>query len=155
MEARRVVIVLTVAEVAVALLLAWLLYRLGFATHASTSMDLGAGEWFVLGAMWACLGMFVFVLAFWQWKLDGRGRFRVLLVLFVSLLWAFCGLCWHDVGVRTAELSGGGSTRAQLAQLREQTAAAMVTMLSVAFGVVGLIVVLWLDRRARARQSQT
>ena len=148
-------IVLTVVEIAVALLLAWLLYRSGFATHASTSVDLGAGEWFVLGAMWASLGLFVFVLAFWQWKLEGRSRFRVLLVLFVSLLWALCGLCWHDVGARTAELSGGASTQAQLAQLREQTVAATVTMLSVAVGVVGLIVVLWLDRRARARQSQT
>lgn len=116
-------------------------------------MGLGAGDVFVLAAMGGCLAFYVFLLAFWQWRLSARGRWRLLAAMFVSLLWSFCGLCWHDVSLRTAELSGLGA-RPALAQLGEETAAVSVTLGALVAGMVAVIVILVLERRrlnSRAR----
>jgi uncharacterized membrane protein YciS (DUF1049 family) len=116
--------------------------------HASGSMELGAGDALILGSMLACLALFVFVLACSQWRLSARARLRLLLCTFVSLAWAFCGLCWYDVCVRKAALGPKSAVASPLQQLIERTAAAMVTMGALVFGLVALAVILWLDRRA-------
>jgi len=145
-EARKVVVALTIAEVALALLLTWLLFRSDVAKHASRSIRLGAADLLVLSAMAACLAVYVFVLLVWQWRLSGRARVRLLLVMFVSMLWSFCGLCWHDVSLRAAELARGPAAPTALEQIREQTAAVAVTMGALLVGLVVVIAVIWVAR---------
>ena len=139
---------LTAGEVALALLLTWLLFRSDFALHASRSMRLGAGDLFVLLAMAVCLAIFVFVLVYWQWRLSGRARVRLLLAMFLSLLWSFCGFCWHDVSLRMAdpELTRGATPDA-VRQVFERTAAVSVTIGALVAGLVAVIVVLRLEHR--------
>jgi len=146
-ERRRLVLALTVGEVAFALLLTWLLFRSGFVKHASVRVGLGAGEVFVVIAMGFCLAFFVFLLAFWQWRLSGRTRFRLVLAIYLSLLWSFCGLCWHDVTLRTADLAGP-MARPALEQLREETLAVVTTMGGLLLGMIAVVIILILDRRA-------
>lgn len=153
-EPRRLVLALTAGEVGLAGLITWVLFRSRFAQHASMGVGLGAGEWFVLVAMGLCLAFFVFLLAFWQWRLSARGRFRLLLALFVSLLWAFCGLCWHDITVAMARLLGPGA-RPPLEQLREQSLAVGVTMAALVVGMVAVVAVLVAERRAGTAGEKT
>ncbi len=149
-EARGVAIGLTVAEVALALLLAWLVARSGVPRHASLSAHLGAADTFVLVAVLACLGLMAFVLAFWQWRLRGRDRVRLLLTGYVSLALSFCGLCWYDVSQRSRELEGAPSP---LTLVREQTAAAALTLGALVAGMALVVVFLWLARRALNRAA--
>ena len=145
-ERRRLVLALTVGEVALALLLTWLLFRSRFVKHASVRVGLGAGEVFVVIAMGFCLAFFVFLLAFWQWRLSGRARFRLVLAIYLSLLWSFCGLCWHDVTLRTADLAGP-TARPALEQLREETLAVATTMGGLLLGMIAVVTILLLERR--------
>ncbi|HUT32766.1 MAG TPA: hypothetical protein VNE39_04725 [Planctomycetota bacterium] len=142
------VIGVAAAEVAVALLLAWLLTRSGVPRHASQSAGLGLADALILVALLACLGLFVFVLAFWQWRLRGRDRVRVLLASHLSLTMAFLGLCWYDVSVRTGELSGGPGGGTTLERVIEQTMASGLTLASLLAGLSALAAILWLARRA-------
>ena len=142
MEARKVVLGITVGEMALTLLLTWLLFQSNFALHASHSMQFEAGDVFVLVAVGVCLALFAFVLVYWQWRLSGRARVRLLLVMFLSLLWSFCGFCWHDVSLKAAEMAGGGGAALVRKQLFEQTAAVSVTLGALVLGLVGVIAVL-------------
>ena len=144
-EARGVAVGLTVAEVALALLLAWLLAPSGVPRHASLSAQLKAADAFILVATLACLGLLVFVLAVWQWRLRGRDRVRLLLTGYLSLMLSFFGLCWYDVSARSGELPGGPSP---LKRVIEQTAAAGVTLGSLVVGMAFVVVFLWLARRS-------
>ena len=139
------VIGLTAAEVALALLVAWLLTRSGVPRHASQSVDVRAGDIFILVSLLVCLGLFVFVLAFWQWRLTGRDRVRVLLAGSVSLVMAFLGLCWYDVSVRTGELMHAPTT---VRRVIEQTAASSLTLASLVAGLSALVVTLWAARKS-------
>ena len=145
-ERRKLVVALTVGEVGLALLLTWLLFSSNFAKHASDSIGLGAGDTFVLIAMGVCLAFFVFLLVFWQWRLSGRGRARLLVATFLSLLWSFCGLCWRDMSLRTAEVLGVGA-RPALEQIREETWAVSVTIGALVLGMLAVIAILGLERR--------
>jgi len=149
-----VIVGLTVAELTLALLLAWLLFRSDFARHASLSVRLGAGDLFVLVAMGACLALFIFVLGFWQWRLRARARVRLLLAIFLSLLLSFCGFCWHDVSLGTAEQAEGAGAPAPMAQVIEQTAAVTVTLGALLVGLIAVVGVLWLERRSLNHRGQ-
>ena len=144
-EARGVVVGLTVAEVALALLVAWLLTRSGVARHGSQSVDMQTGDVLIQVALLACLGLLVFVLGFWQWRLTGRDRVRVLLAGYLSLLLAFLGLCWYDVIGRTAGLAGGSSP---LRRVVEQTVASSLTLGALLAGMSALAVILWAARKS-------
>jgi hypothetical protein len=146
-ERRRLAVALSVGEGALALLLTWLLFRSDFAKHASVTVGLGAAELLVLGAMAFCLAFFVFLLAFWQWRLSGRARLRLLVVLFASLLWSFCGYCWHDVAAGTFDQVGPGS-RPPIEQLHEETAAVLVTIGALLVGLVAATIILVREHRA-------
>ncbi|MBM4040586.1 MAG: hypothetical protein FJ290_18935 [Planctomycetes bacterium] len=139
------VIGLSVAEVALALLVAWLLTRSGVPRHASRSVDVGAGDVFILVALLSCLGLFVFVLAFWQWRLAGRDRVRVLLACYLSLAMAFLGLCWYDVSVQSGELAGAPTT---VRRVIEQTAASGLTLGALLAGLSALAVILRAARKS-------
>jgi hypothetical protein len=138
---------ITAAEIILALLVAWGVIHTQIAQHASGSNEFQPGDWFILGSMLACLALFAFVLASWQWRLTARGRFRLLACLFVSLVGAFGGLCWYDVSVRAAALTPLAQQPSAMEQLTERTAAAAVSMAALAFGLIALVVVVRLDRR--------
>ncbi len=138
-------IALSVAEVALALLVAWLLTRSGVPRHASRSVDMGAADVFILVALLSCLGLFVFVLAFWQWRLAGRDRVRMLLAGYLSLTVAFLGLCWYDVSVRSGELPGAPTA---LRRVVEQTVASGLTLGALLAGLCALAVVLRAARKS-------
>jgi hypothetical protein len=141
-----------VGEVALALLLTWLLFRSDFARHAGESIRLAAGDYLILIAMAACLAFFVFLLVFWQWRLSARGRWRLLLAMFLSLLWSFCGYCWHDISLATADLVGPhGRTAYQ--RVVEETMAVSVAIGALVAGMMAVIVILWLERRALNSQG--
>jgi hypothetical protein len=125
-EARRIVLLLTVAEAAFALLLAWLLIRPGFAEHASTSARVGTAGVLMVAPLIGSLAFFVFVLAFWQWRLSGRGRVRLLVAIHLSLVLSFCGLCWRDVSDATKRTyeAAGSSPRPLAATMRPADLAA-------------------------------
>jgi hypothetical protein len=146
-----VAVALSVAEVALALLLMWPLLRSDFARQATRSIRFAAGPALVLVAMGACVALFVFVLAYWQWRLSGRARVRLLLAIYLSLLFSFCGLCWHDVSVRTAELARGAQEPVR--RVIEQTAAASVAIGSLLVGLAAVTAVLWVERRSLNRQG--
>lgn len=150
-EARQVVLSLTAAEIVLAFLLAWVLVNSGVPRHASQSPDIRPGDLAILLALLGCLALHVFVLAVWQWRLRGRDRVRILLACYMSQALAFCGLCWYDVSVRTAELVGAAEPRALLCRVVEQTAAAGLTLGSLLVGLVALMVILRLARRSLNR----
>jgi len=152
-EPRRLMVALSVAEATLALLFAWALARSSFARHASLSARTQPEDVLVLAAAGGCLALFVFVLGFWQWRLSGRARMRFLLVVFLSLVVAFCSFCWYDVSVRVAELNRQHGTPSARAELREQTAAVLLTIGALVLGLIGVIVVLWLERRGRQAAS--
>ena len=147
-EARWVVVGLTVGEVALALLVAWLLTRSELPRHASRSVHMGAGDVFTLVAMLACLGLLVFVLAFWQWRLRGRDRVRILLAGYLSLLGTFCGLCWYDASVRAMELPAMQASPTTVQRVIEQTAASGLALASLVAGLTALAAILRLARRS-------
>lgn len=131
---------------ALALFITWLLFRGDFATHASERIRLGAADFLVLVPMGASLAFFAFLLVFWQWRLSPRGRWRLLLVLFVSLLWSFCGLCWHDASLATAA-RGGPAPRAATQRILEESVAASVAIGALILGMAAALAVLVLERR--------
>jgi len=143
-----VAIGLTVVEVALALLVAWVLTRSGVARHGSQSVDMQTGDVLILVALFTCLGLLVFVLAFWQWRLTGRDRVRVLLAGYLSLTVAFLGLCWYDVTGRTGGLAGGPSA---LRRVVEQTVASGLTLGALLAGMSALAAVLWAARTSLKR----
>jgi hypothetical protein len=142
---------------------AWVVIRTRLAHHASSSASLDAGGVFILVSFLACLALYLFVLLCWQWRLSARARFAVLVCLFVSLVWAFCGLCWYDVVVREGVLARSAmdhalpqavrSAPSAMEQLTRRTAAAAVSMAALAAGLLGLIAILWRDRRRRAGEG--
>ena len=139
---------LTAAEVAVALLLAWLLTRSGIARHASRSAGLAAGNVLILVSALSCLAVMVFVLGVWQWRLRGRDRVRLLLASYLAMMISFFGLCWFDVSVRSAEFPPAGSAVSALSRAAERTVAAGVALGSLLAGLVAVAVSLWAARRA-------
>ncbi len=147
-EARGVVIALTVAEVAMALLVAWALVGSNVPRHASLSAHMQAADAFILATLLACLGLMVFVLALWQWRLGGSDRVRILVAGHVSLLLAFCGLCWYDVTEATVRAGGGQPTLTPLRQVIEQTAASSLTLAALLAGLLAFLAVLWSARRS-------
>lgn len=147
------VVGLTAFEVALVLLLTWLFFRSDFAQHASRSASLTVGDWLVMAALGTCLALFVFVLVFWQWRLSGRGRLRVLAVCFVSLLWSFCGFCWYDITRAAQELGGGAEGPSVSQRIAERTAAVGVSVGALAVGLAAVVAVLWLERRPLNRQG--
>jgi len=142
-------VALSVAEAALADLFAWALVRSDFVRHASLSARVQAADRLVLAAAGGCLALFVFVLAFWQWRLSGRARLRLLLVIYVSLVVAFCSFCWYDVSLRVGELNRKLGATSAMAELREQTAAVLLSIAALVLGLAGVTVVLWLERRGR------
>ena len=144
---------LTIGEAALALAITWLLFRGDFATHATSRIQLGAADAAVLIPMGIALAFFVFLLAFWQWRVSARGRWRLLLAMFVSLLWSFCGLCWHDVSLRAAEL-GGGTPHTAYQRIAEETAAVSVAIGALVAGMAAVLVILVLERRRLNSQGQ-
>ena len=143
-------IVLTAAEVAFALLLAWLVLRTKLVSHAAASGRFGAPELLVLLAMGVCLTIFVFVLAFRQWRLSPRGRVRLLLAIYLSLLLSFCGVAWYDVTVATAPLPGAPSLHHRVVV---QSAAALLSIGALLAGMVAVTAVLCLERRSLNRRG--
>ncbi len=131
-------------------LVAALFVRSNLTRHAATSAGLGAGGALVLVGALGSLAFFVFVLAGWQWRLSPRARHRILVAAYLSLFVAFCGLCWHDVGVAMARLPGAGPA---LRQLAERSAAVLVTLGALAFGLVAVVVVVGTERRRPGRQQ--
>jgi len=130
-------------------LVAALLVRSAVARHAATSAGLGAGGLLVLVGGLGSLAFLVFVLAGWQWRLSARARQRILVAAYLCLFVAFCGLCWHDVGVATARLPGAGPA---LRQLAERSAAVLTTLAALAVGLVAVVVVVGIERRRLSRQ---
>jgi len=116
-------------------------------------MQLGAAEFVLLIPMGIVLAFFVFLLAFWQWRVSARGRWRLLVVMFVSLFWSFCGLCWHDVSLKAHQL-GGPEARTASQRIVEETAAASVAMGSLVLGMAAVAVILVLERRRLHSQGQ-
>ena len=147
-EATLAVRAASAALVAFCGLFAALVVRSGFARHAAGSFRQGVGGVVVLGAVLASVAFLVFVLAGWQWRLSPRGRFRVLVACYLSAFVAFCGLCWHDVGVATAGLPFAGSA---LRQLTERSAAVLTTLAALAAGVVAVAAVVRGERRRSGR----
>jgi len=147
-EATLAVRAASAALVAFCGLFAALVVRSGFARHAAGSFRQGVGGVVVLGAVLASVAFLVFVLAGWQWRLSPRGRFRVLVACYLSAFVAFCGLCWHDVGVATAGLPLAGSA---LRQLTERSAAVLTTLAALAAGVVAVAAVVRGERRRSGR----
>lgn len=153
------VIGIAVVEIVLALLVAWVLLRTRDAGLYTPTGESAASGWLVLGAMLACLAFFVFTLACWQWRLSARARLRLLLVMFVSLAWAFCTLCWRDVARQTAALDNDPALKAaravseppltsQRSLAIEQSAADAIATFALAAGLVGVTATLWLDRRS-------
>jgi glucan phosphoethanolaminetransferase (alkaline phosphatase superfamily) len=138
---------LAAGEAALALLLAWLLLRSDFAARASRLLRLGGGNALVVGAVGVCLAVFFFVVVFLQWRLSGRARAWLLLAAYVSLLASFCGFCWHDVLVGSAELEQGASALSPIEQMARQRAAVGLTMGALLVGLGAVLAVLWLERR--------
>jgi len=149
-EATLAVRAASAALVALCGLFAALVVRSGFARHAAGSFRQGVGGVVVLGAVLASVAFLVFVLAGWQWRLSPRGRFRVLVACYLSAFVAFCGLCWHDVGVATAGLPFAGSGSA-LRQLAERSAAVLTTLAALTAGVVAVAMVVRGERRRSGR----
>jgi len=152
-EARRVAMGLTAAEVALALLLAWLLTRSDLVHHASRAAELVAGDMLVLVSALGCIAVMAFVLAVWQWRLRGRDRVRLLLACYLALMMSFCGLCWFDVSVRSATLPEVGEATSALARAIEQMAATTLTLGSLLAGLVAVIACLWAARRAMSQRA--
>ena len=152
-EPRKLVMALTIGEAALALVITWLLFRGDFATHATSRIQLGAADAVVLIPMGIALAFFVFLLAFWQWRISARGRWRLLVVMFVSLLWSFCGLCWHDVSLKAHQL-GGPAARSASQRLVEETAAASVAICALVAGMAAVLVILVFERRRLNSQGQ-
>jgi len=142
-----VVVGVTIAEVALAGLLVWVLLRSGFASAASRSANFDAGSVVVLVPVLGCLALFVFVLAVWQWRLSGRARVRLLLTIYLSLLLSFCGFCWFDVSAQTIALASGPQAPSAAQRIVEQTAAMGLTIGALMVGLAVVAAVLWLERR--------
>ena len=140
------VVGITVAEIALVGLVAWVLFSTGFAEHASRSIRMGGGDAFVTASMLGPLALMAFVLAYWQWRLSGRARLRLLLVCFASLVWSFCSLCWYDVLRATKGLPLRAEALEPQAELWRWTGAALLAMAALVAGLVGVAVVLWRDR---------
>jgi len=147
-EARRVVIGLSAAEVALALLVAWLVLRLDVGAHARLRAGFGVGDVVAKVGVAACLGIFVFVIGVWQWRLAGRDRVRLLLTVFVSLAAAFYGLCWYDVALRTAEIGVGAEARSTVQRIIELSVAETVLVSSLLVGLVAVTAEIWVAHRA-------
>lgn len=137
------VIALTAAEVGMALLVAWTLMRSNVPRHASLSAHVQAGDLLIMVALLACLGIMVFVLGAWQWRLRGRDRVRLLVASHLSLFLAFCGLCWYDVTEATALAGGGPAPQTTVGQVVELTAASSLTLAALLAGLVAFVVILW------------
>ena len=132
-------------------MLAWLLLRSGLPRHGNLAGRLGAAGVFVLAAMELGLLFLVFVLAAWQWRQSGRGRVRLLVAIYLSLLPCFCGLAWHEVCLAQAKLPAGLAAPSAMQQVAEQSAAVGVSMVSLLAGLVAVIVILRLERRGLNR----
>ena len=143
---------LTVAQIALAVLIGWFLVRSDFVLRVSDSPRLGAGGILIMAAMLSCLALVVFVLGYWQRRLTGAGRVRVLLASHLSLVVCFCGFCWHDVVVASATVPQGAVLDSPAAVL-ERTVAAGLTMGSLLAGLAAITVVLCLERRALKRRA--
>ncbi len=142
------VLALTVAEVAMALLVAWVLVGSNVPRHASLSAHMRAVDVLILVSLLVCLGLMVAVLALGQWRLGGRDRVRILVAGHVSLLLAFCGLCWYDVTEATARAGGGTPPLSPMRQVFEQTAASSLTLAALLGGLLAFLAVLWTARRS-------
>jgi len=147
-EARRVAVGTSVVEIALALLVGWLVYRSGIARFASSSADLGAGDVLILASALGCLAVLVYVLGAAQWRLRGRDRVRLLLTGYLTLMMSFFGLCWFDVSMRSAELPAKGEGVSALGRVIERTAAASLALGSLLVGLIFVAMFLWLGRRA-------
>lgn len=119
----------------------------GFARHASRSIQFKAGDVFVLASMLGTLGLLAFILAAWQWRLTARSRLRLLLVCFVSLVWCFSCLCWYDVTLAEKGLPLESGAPSPLTVHLTQTAAALLAMGALVGGLIGVVIVLSLDKR--------
>lgn len=135
-------------QVALALLVGWLVCRSGIARFASSSADLGAGDVLILASALACLAVLVYVLAVAQWRLRGRDRVRLLLTGYLTLMMSFSGLCWFDVSIRSTELAAKSDGMSALGRVIERTAAASLALGSLFVGLTFVAVFLWLGRRA-------
>jgi hypothetical protein len=131
-----------------------LLARSDFARHASRRVGLGAGDVCILASMEACLVLFVVVLAFWQWRLSGRARVRLLIAMYASLTVAFCGFCWHDITLAAQDLPRGPDAPSAYERVVEQTLAVGVTMGALVVGLAAVAAVLWLERRSLNPQAE-
>lgn len=147
-EARGLAAALAAAEVALALAVAWVLVGSGAARHGSLSVEVEAGDLFILVAGLGSLGLMAFVLAFWQWRLRGRDRARLLVAGHASLVLAFCGLCWYDVAEATALARGGPAAGTTVRQVVELTAASSLSLAALLGGLIAFAAILWAARRA-------
>jgi hypothetical protein len=137
-----------VFEVLLVLLVAWATLASKPGAHARGPGDSGVGNVLVVISVGVCLVLFLAVLVYWQWRQRPVGRVRLLLAMFVSLVWSLCGLAWYDTSRAVRHLEPATGAAGTREWLMEATLASGISLSALIAGLAAVVAILVVERRA-------